>query len=203
MIQRPWDGAFDEYLTYALRDQNASRAAPGVRAEVHRRRPQGLRRRRHRAGSLHRRAGRRLQPDARSRALLLRPRRVHRASPSASRRKATRGRPRSPAATHKVAPGWDVTDAMVEEFRDYLDRRARQGRRGGVQDRPAVHQGDDPLRSRRRPVRRRRSAPQPVARSIRRCRPRSATSTRPRSCSTAKKTHSQVPSLVSAHIRCL
>ena len=23
MIQRPWDGAFDEYLTYSLRDQKA------------------------------------------------------------------------------------------------------------------------------------------------------------------------------------
>jgi carboxyl-terminal processing protease len=26
MIQRPWDGAFDEYLTYSLRDQSAARA---------------------------------------------------------------------------------------------------------------------------------------------------------------------------------
>ena len=25
MIQRPWDGAFDEYLTYTLRDQKAER----------------------------------------------------------------------------------------------------------------------------------------------------------------------------------
>jgi carboxyl-terminal processing protease len=25
MIQRPWDGSFDEYLTYSLRDQNAER----------------------------------------------------------------------------------------------------------------------------------------------------------------------------------
>ena len=27
MIQRPWDGAFDEYLTYTLRDQNRQRDA--------------------------------------------------------------------------------------------------------------------------------------------------------------------------------
>ena len=27
MIQRPWDGAFDEYLTYSYRDQKADRAA--------------------------------------------------------------------------------------------------------------------------------------------------------------------------------
>ena len=26
MIQRPWDGAFDEYLTYSLRDQTADRS---------------------------------------------------------------------------------------------------------------------------------------------------------------------------------
>jgi carboxyl-terminal processing protease len=26
MIQRPWDGAFDEYLTYSLRDQSAERS---------------------------------------------------------------------------------------------------------------------------------------------------------------------------------
>ena len=64
MIQRPWDGAFDEYLTYTLRDQNAERAALGRGAEVHRRRAQGLQRRRHRARQVHGRSGRGLQPDA-------------------------------------------------------------------------------------------------------------------------------------------
>ena len=50
LIQRPWDGTFDEYLTYSLRDQDA--AAPARRVgprELHRRRPQGVQRRRHRA----------------------------------------------------------------------------------------------------------------------------------------------------------
>ena len=27
MIQRPWDGSFDEYLTYTLRDQTANSAS--------------------------------------------------------------------------------------------------------------------------------------------------------------------------------
>ena len=30
LIQRPWDGSFDEYLTYTLRDQNGDRARTGV-----------------------------------------------------------------------------------------------------------------------------------------------------------------------------
>ncbi len=64
MIQRPWDGTFDEYLTYTLRDQNAAARALGRGAEVHRRGPRGLQRRRHRAGQVHGRPGRRLQPDA-------------------------------------------------------------------------------------------------------------------------------------------
>ena len=89
MIQRPWDSAFDEYLTYTLRDQTGTREHSRVAAEVHRRRPQGLRRRRHRARQVLRRAGRGLQPDA------LRPRRCSArrrspTSPSGSPPKATR-----------------------------------------------------------------------------------------------------------------
>ena len=42
MIQRPWDGAFDEYLTYSYRDQTAGASARAGRPQVHRRRPQGL-----------------------------------------------------------------------------------------------------------------------------------------------------------------
>ena len=49
LIQRPWDGTFDEYLTYTLPRSGRAARAQGRRAEVHRRRPQGLQRRRHRA----------------------------------------------------------------------------------------------------------------------------------------------------------
>ena len=89
LIQRPWDGAFDEYLTYTMRDQ-ADAAARRRRAEAHRRRPQGLQRRRHRARRALRRAGRRLQPDP-FRPLALRPAAVRRL-----RRAVLRGR-RHPA----------------------------------------------------------------------------------------------------------
>ena len=63
LIQRPWDGTFDEYL-----DLHAARAGNQPRAQdrgpqVHRWRPQGVQRRRHRARSAARRAGPGLQPD--------------------------------------------------------------------------------------------------------------------------------------------
>ena len=64
MIQRPWDNAFDEYLTYSLRDQTEQPRARRGAAEVHRRRPQGLQRRRHRARQVLPRPGAGLQPDA-------------------------------------------------------------------------------------------------------------------------------------------
>jgi hypothetical protein len=57
--QRPWDGTFDEYLTYTMKDQE-TRALRGS-AEVHHRRPQGLQRRRHRARRAVRRPARRVQ----------------------------------------------------------------------------------------------------------------------------------------------
>ena len=38
LIQRPWDGAFDEYLTYTLREQDPREGAQAGGSEVHRRR---------------------------------------------------------------------------------------------------------------------------------------------------------------------
>ena len=64
MIQRPWDNAFDEYLTYTLREQNEKREHAGGAAEIHRRRPQGLQRRRHRARQVLPRPRAGFQPDA-------------------------------------------------------------------------------------------------------------------------------------------
>ena len=46
MIQRPWDGAFDEYLTYSLRDQSRRSVARLGGAALHRRQAEGVRRRR-------------------------------------------------------------------------------------------------------------------------------------------------------------
>ena len=63
MIQRPWDGSFDEYLTYTLRDQKADREHSGAQLKIHGGRPEGVRRRRHRAGQVHGGAGRGLQSE--------------------------------------------------------------------------------------------------------------------------------------------
>ena len=41
LIQRPWDGTFDEYLTYTMKDQSAAHLL-GRSVEVHDRRPQGV-----------------------------------------------------------------------------------------------------------------------------------------------------------------
>jgi carboxyl-terminal processing protease len=118
MIQRPWDGAFDEYLTYSYRDQAEKRD--------------------HAAADLkYTDAGRKvysgggIEPDH----FVLGP--VEGFNPSRfSRMLRDRGafvtfaerftkegdqRPAAKsAALHKVAPGWQVTDAMVDEFREFL-----------------------------------------------------------------------------------
>ena len=117
MIQRPWDAAFDEYLTYSYTDQK-----PRV----------------HEASQLkYTDSGRKvysgggIEPDH----FVAGP--VEGFNPSRfSRMLRDRGafivfaekftkegdsRPAAKsAAVHKVAPGWDVTDAMVAEFRDYV-----------------------------------------------------------------------------------
>jgi carboxyl-terminal processing protease len=117
MIQRPWDGAFDEYLTYSYRDQKQ---------------------RVHEASQLkYTDSGRKvysgggIEPDH------FVPGPVEGFNPSRFTRmlkdrgafivfaerftKEGDARPAAKsAAAHKVAPGWEVTDAMVTEFRDYV-----------------------------------------------------------------------------------
>jgi hypothetical protein len=118
MIQRPWDGAFDEYLTYSLRDQAATRD--------------------HAAADLkYTDAGRKvysgggIEPDH------FVPGPVEGFNPSRfSRMLKERGafitfaerftkegdqRPAAKsAALHKVAPGWQATDAMLNEFKEFV-----------------------------------------------------------------------------------
>ena len=118
MIQRPWDGSFDEYLTYAYRDPAAA--------------PE------HSASQLkYTDAGRKvysgggIEPDhfilgpvegfnpSRFTRMLY----ERRAFVSFAERFTKEGDQRPAAkhaASHKVAPGWQVTDAMVEEFRSFL-----------------------------------------------------------------------------------
>ena len=122
LIQRPWDGTFDEYLTYTLREQDPNKAHKRRGPEVHRRRPQGVQRRRRRAGSALRRSGGRLQPDA------VRPHAATRASCSTSTRsgsapRATRASRRAPSTRTSSWPGlrgrptrwWPSSRRLVDE----------------------------------------------------------------------------------------
>ena len=137
MIQRPWDGTFDEYLSYSYRDQEQPREHERS-AEEDRRRPQRLRRRRHRARSPHGRADRGLQPDA-LRPHAARPPGLRRLRPAVlgAGRHAHRGRQGSPAAWRA---NFTVDDAMVEDFKGFVDHRIAHadGRRGLDQGRAFI-----------------------------------------------------------------
>jgi carboxyl-terminal processing protease len=123
MIQRPWDGSFDEYLTYAYRDQNGS--------PVHD--PSELR---YTDGKRKVYGGGGIEPDH------FVPGPVEGFNPTRFSRsvwarnsfvgfaerftKAGDDRPgsRSSARAYRVSPGWTVTDEMIDDFRAYLvDRR--------------------------------------------------------------------------------
>ena len=99
LIQRPWDGTFDEYLTYTLREQDAAKVAQARGSEVHRRGAARVQRRRRRAGSPLRRSDRRVQSDAlRPDALRAESLRHLRAAVCARRRQADHREPVSAAA---------------------------------------------------------------------------------------------------------
>jgi carboxyl-terminal processing protease len=124
MIQRPWDGAFDEYLTYSYRDQTADRPHD----------PSQLKytdggRKVYGGGGIepdHFVAGpvEGFNPSRFSRMLRDRGAFVafaERFTKDGDKRPAARS-----AAAHKVAPGWEVSDAMVQEFRQFvIDQRVR------------------------------------------------------------------------------
>ena len=63
MIQRPWDGTFDEYLTYSMREQRPRAHSPAER-KVHGRWARGLQRGRYRAGPSYRWSDRGFRPVA-------------------------------------------------------------------------------------------------------------------------------------------
>jgi carboxyl-terminal processing protease len=122
LIQRPWDGSFDEYLTYSLQDQSASRE--------------------HDPGELkYTDSGRKvyggggIEPDHFVVGPVegFNPQRFTRllygrgAFISFAERFTKQGDTRpgaASAAVHTVAPGWQVTDALVDEFRAFI---AEQG----------------------------------------------------------------------------
>ena len=118
LIQRPWDGAFDEYLLYSLQDQNGDRQHA----------PEDLR---FTEGGRRVYSGGGIEPDR------FIPGPVEGFNPSRfSRLLKDRGafisfaerftkdgdtRPGAQsAARHKVAPGWQVTDARVQEFKQFI-----------------------------------------------------------------------------------
>jgi carboxyl-terminal processing protease len=100
MIQRPWDGSFDEYITYGQREQNPD-AAGGVKPDHYVAGPvEGF------------------NPTRFSRLLQGRQAFVgfaERFTKEGDLRPGARS-----AATHKVEPGWQLTDALIDEFRAYL-----------------------------------------------------------------------------------
>ena len=122
LIQRPWDGTFDEYLTYSLRDQSRDAGARREGTEVHRRGPQGA--------TAAAASSRITSTPARSRDSIRR---------AFSRQLLARGffvdspkrftaegdkRPGPPpTAKHKVARGFVVTPAMLAEFADYVAKQ--------------------------------------------------------------------------------
>ena len=119
MIQRPWDGSFDEYLMYSQRDQDPSRTHS----------PADLK---YTDGNRKVYGGGGVEPDhfvpgpvegfnptRFSRGLVSRQAFVGFAERFTKEGDARPGA-RS-AAAHRVAPGWVLTDAMVAEFRGYLD----------------------------------------------------------------------------------
>ena len=118
MIQRPWDGAFDEYLTYAYRDQKADRAHDPSQLKY-----TDAGRKVYSGGGVepdHFIAGpvEGFNPTRFSRMLRDRGAFVvfaERFTKEGDSRPAAQS-----AATHKVTPGWVVTDAMVAEFRDFV-----------------------------------------------------------------------------------
>ncbi len=116
MIQRPWDGSFDDYMLYSQRDQDAQREHNPDDMKLT-------------DGDRKVYSGGGIEPDhfvpgpvdgfnptAFSR--MLRGRVINfaeRFTRDGDQRPGSRS-----AARHRVAPGWDVTDAIVDEFRQFL-----------------------------------------------------------------------------------
>jgi carboxyl-terminal processing protease len=118
LIQRPWDGSFDEYLTYTLRDQGANRAHPASELKY----TDGGRKV-YGGGGIepdHFIAGafEGFNPTQFSRGIYSRGVFINFAE-RFTKEGDTRAGAKS-AATHKVAAGWQVDDAMMKEFHDYL-----------------------------------------------------------------------------------
>jgi carboxyl-terminal processing protease len=125
LIQRPWDGSFDEYLTYLYRDQNP--APKHTESQAH---ETDAKRKVYEGGGIepdHFVIGpvEGFNPTRFSRLLVSRAHFVTFAE-RFSRVGDDRPGAKAPADSHKVDHGWTVTDAIVSEFRTYLtDQRVK------------------------------------------------------------------------------
>ncbi len=118
LIQRPWDGTFDEYITYELRDQTASRAHTAAELK-------------YTAGGRKVYSGGGIEPDhfVAGSAEGFNPSRFSRAvrdrgafilfAERFTKDGDERAGARS-AARYKVGPGWTVTDEMAADFKAFV-----------------------------------------------------------------------------------
>ena len=159
MIQRPWDGAFDEYLTYSLRDQKADRSHDS--AEL-----------RYTDGKRKVYGGGGVEPDK----FILGP--IEGFNPTRFGRSlwarqtfqnfadeyTAEGDTRLSAANKnqkRIARGFVVNDQMLNDYRASLKRAEDHDRRGELHEGRRVHSDDDSLRHRPGALRRRGSAAEP------------------------------------------
>jgi carboxyl-terminal processing protease len=118
LIQRPWDGSFDEYLTYTLRDQSGPREHSEAELKL-----TDAGRKVYSGGGIepdHFMAGpiEGFNPSAFSRLLMSRGAFINFAE-RFTKDGDTRPTARANGA-HKVAAGWQVTPAILDEFKQYL-----------------------------------------------------------------------------------
>ena len=159
MIQRPWDGTFDEYLTYSLRDQNPQRehsAAQLKKTDAGRDvyGGGGIDPDKFMVGSVEG-----FNPTRFSRGLVARG-----AFANFADQFTAEGDTRLSAANKNkktIAKGFTLTDAMVADFRESLKAQKVVSDEVVVHQGRDLHPGDDPLRHRPRPVRDHRGAEEP------------------------------------------
>jgi carboxyl-terminal processing protease len=138
MIQRPWDGSFDEYLTYQFRDQNTT--PTHTPAQMH-------------ETDSHRKVyeGGGIEPDHFVIGPIegFNPNRFSRLMRDTGRfvtfaerfAKAGDDRPgaKAPATAHRVSPGWPMTDDIVHEFHQSLvDQHVKMDETAFNEDLPFV-----------------------------------------------------------------
>ncbi len=164
LIQRPWDGTFDEYLTYTLREQQAERAhnAKDLRYTDGGRQVYaggGVEPDRHMAGPVEGFNPSRLRPHA------LGPSDVRRTSPQRFSAEGDDAHQRSARTAATSRPNFQVDDAMVAEYRKFLidEERVKMDEAAWTADAPFIR-AMIRFEHRRGALRHRRGPPPPPVR---------------------------------------